>query len=96
MNWPIQLLEVVPSTATDTAGLPRRSPEPIIAGHAAIASCIGRIKVMPCAGLSAGGNCFDGYSLLGAFIQQQQKRAVKIEQWCRFDKAQLAWVWALR
>ena len=37
MNCPSQLSRRVPSWATETAGLPRRSPEAISVGHAAMA-----------------------------------------------------------
>ena len=39
MNCPSQLSLREPSWATDTAGLPRRSPEAISVGHAAMACC---------------------------------------------------------
>ena len=39
MNWPIQELGSVPSSEADSAGLPRRSPEAISVGHAAMACC---------------------------------------------------------
>ena len=39
MNWPIQELGSEPFCAADKAGLPRRSPEAISVGHAAMACC---------------------------------------------------------
>ena len=39
MNWPIQELGSEPFCAADRAGLPRRSPEAIRVGHAAMACC---------------------------------------------------------
>ena len=39
MNWPIHELGSEPFWDTDRAGLPRRSPEAISVGHAAMACC---------------------------------------------------------
>ena len=46
MNCPSQLSRRVPSWATETAGLPRRSPEAISVGHAAMACCSRKLLVL--------------------------------------------------